>query len=76
MKRAVGSWTMPRNGRASLVGRSVGAIRGNSGAAGRNMVSFIPSGSNSRCCMKSSYFTFATTSIIRAAVLIPALEYW
>ena len=53
IRRAVGSCTMPRrngasgplHGHASGRHRSVGAMRGASDAGGRNIVSFIPSGS-------------------------------
>ena len=41
---------------------------------GQNVVSFMPSGSNSRCCRNSSYGMPLTTSMIRPAVLMPALE--
>ena len=53
MRLAVGSWTMPRrngvpglsHGHPSIVHRSVGAMRGRSASVGRNIVSFMPSGS-------------------------------
>ena len=53
MRRAVGSWTMPRrnvvpglsHGHASGAHRSVGAIRGFKASGGRNIVSVIPKGS-------------------------------
>src|SRR5215204_1566655 len=57
IRRAVGSWTMPRSGGASgclhgvasiVLQRSVGAIRGSSVLEGRNPVSVIPSGTNTR----------------------------
>jgi hypothetical protein len=55
MRRAVGSWTTPRRKGTSAVfaqghengrHRSVGAVRAASNAGGRNIESFMPSGSN------------------------------
>ena len=56
MRRAVQSWTTPRiifmsgpsHGQPNSVQGSVGAMRGRSDAGGRNVVSFMPSGSKMR----------------------------
>ena len=55
IRRAVGSWTMPRRngesgeqGHASGAQRSVGAIRARHDSGGRNDVSVMPSGSKIR----------------------------
>ena len=62
IRRAVGSWTVPRSidmsgpwqGQPSGVQLSVGAIRRRTAAGGRNIVSFMPSGAKMRSCANRS----------------------
>ena len=62
IRRAVGSWTTPRSigapdrshGQPSGLHASVGAMRGDSDAGGRNVVSLMPSGAKIRSCANAS----------------------
>ena len=59
-----------------MVGLYVGfAKRPSCCSVGQKVVSFMPSGVSKRFCKKTSYGMPLTTSMMRPAVLMPALEY-